>query len=142
MLRKKNTAKPPHYKVYTRLKPSKIHGVGVFAIRDIPKGIYLFTDEAEQNMEDCWMDKEEVRKLNPEFRKLYDDFCLIKNNKYSCPKTFDLLTPGWYINHSDKPNVLKRDGGSFKTLRKIKKGEELTTSYKIFSEEPRRKWLK
>jgi hypothetical protein len=27
---------------YVRIMPSKIHGVGVFAIRDIPKGICPF----------------------------------------------------------------------------------------------------
>lgn len=32
----------PHQQVYTRLKPSKIHGVGVFAIRPIPKNTRLY----------------------------------------------------------------------------------------------------
>ena len=34
--------KLPHEGVYTRIKPSNIHGVGVFAISDIPKGTYVF----------------------------------------------------------------------------------------------------
>ena len=32
----------PHEGVYVRLKPSKRHGVGVFAIRRIPKGRMSF----------------------------------------------------------------------------------------------------
>src|ERR1700722_14347341 len=28
--------------VYCRLQPSKVHGIGIFAIRDIPKGKNLF----------------------------------------------------------------------------------------------------
>lgn len=31
----------PHDDVYTRLGPSKVHGVGVFAICDIPKGTFV-----------------------------------------------------------------------------------------------------
>jgi hypothetical protein len=33
---------PPHQGVYVRLRPSKLHGVGVFAIREIPPGTNLF----------------------------------------------------------------------------------------------------
>ena len=29
-------------KVFVKIKPSKIQGVGVFAIKDIPEGIHLF----------------------------------------------------------------------------------------------------
>jgi hypothetical protein len=82
--------KPPHYKVYTRLKPSKIDGVGVFAIRDILKGITILTEEAEQNMPDNWIDMKKLENINPEFQKLYADFCIIKGKYYSCPKNFDL----------------------------------------------------
>lgn len=140
---KKNN-KAPHYKVYTRLRPSDTHGVGVFAIRDIPKGTDLFCDEAEQNLEvegDKLFDKKEIDKFDPEIRKLYNDFCVIENGKYNCPGNFDLLTVGWYINQSNRPNVKQNDNGSFKTLRKIKKSEELTTDYRKFSEEPPHKWL-
>ena len=136
--------KPPHYKVYTRLKPSKIHGVGVFAIRDIPEGTNLFCDEAEQNLDDGSdnkIDCVEVKKLDSEIKQLYNDFCVIENNKYGCPGNFDLLTVGWYINYSKKPNVKQNGSGSFKTLRIIKKGEELTVNYQTFSQEPKRKWL-
>jgi len=31
-------------KVYCRLAPSSVHGVGIFAIKDIPKGINPFAD--------------------------------------------------------------------------------------------------
>jgi uncharacterized protein len=133
--------KPPHYKVYTRLKPSKIHGVGVFAIRDIPKGVSLFADEAEQNIEDNWVDKKEVAKLDPEIQKLYADFSPITDDKYNCPKSYDLITVGYYVNHSPRPNVVSNNGGSFTTLRKIKKGEEITADFRTYSDEPPYKWL-
>lgn len=140
MPKKKNFRKPAHYKVYARLKPSEIHGVGVFAIRSIPKNTSIFCDEAEQNMEDLWVDKKDIEKLDPEIKKLYEDFCVIENGKYSCPN-FDLLTVGWYVNHSSDPNVKQNESGSFITLRNIKKGEEITADYKTYSDEPEREWL-
>jgi len=33
-----------HVKVFTRLQQSKIHGIGLFAIRKIRKGIEIFPD--------------------------------------------------------------------------------------------------
>jgi len=67
--------KPPHYNVYTRLKPSKIHGVGVFAIRDIPENTPVFNPE-EPVEEEFIVSKKEVKKLDPEVQKLYQDFCV------------------------------------------------------------------
>jgi len=39
---KKKLIKNLENDIYCRIKPSKKHGVGVFAIRDIPKGINPF----------------------------------------------------------------------------------------------------
>jgi hypothetical protein len=39
--------KLPHERVYTRLRPSQISGVGVFAITKIPKGTYIFEPDDE-----------------------------------------------------------------------------------------------
>ena len=45
----------PHDKVYSRIKPSPLHGIGVFAIKGIPKGTYVFQDENEEMV---WISKE------------------------------------------------------------------------------------
>jgi hypothetical protein len=66
--------KLPHHNNYTRLRPSKIHGVGVFAIRKIKKGMLIFADD-DQPIK--WVDRKQIRKLPPGIRKLYDDFCII-----------------------------------------------------------------
>jgi hypothetical protein len=62
----------PHRGVFVRLKPSKLHkaGVGVFAVRRIPRNTSLFADE---NEEVFWMPKKSIPKDGP-LRKLYDDF--------------------------------------------------------------------
>jgi hypothetical protein len=96
----------PHDGVYARIRQSKIHGVGVFAIRDIPAGTEIFKgDDGEL----VWMKRSALKldKLPLEIRRLYDQFCLIKDKgeTYGCPKSFNLMTVAWYLNHSKTPNV-------------------------------------
>jgi SET domain-containing protein len=128
-----NTKHLPHEGVYTRLKPSKIHGVGVIAIRDIPKGTSVFTEDDDDIV---WIDKKEIVDLPPPLRKFYDDFCIVKRDKYGCPKNFNKLTIAWYLNSSDKPNVAADENYRFYALRDIKAGEELTADYSTYSDEP------
>jgi uncharacterized protein len=123
----------PHHGVYTRLGPSKIHGVGVFAIKQIPKGAYVFPSDDEPIV---WVQKKRIKNLPKAVRDLYDDFCIIKGSKYGCPRNFDSLTPAWYLNHSTNPNVAADQKVRFYTLRDIKKGEELTVDYRTYSEMP------
>lgn len=123
----------PHIGVYTRLRPSNIHGVGVFAIRKIRKGMNIFSgDDAEM----VWIKRSRLRGLPREIRRLYEDFAVIRNNgtEYGCPKNFNLLTVGWYLNESDNPNVGCDKSFDFFALRDIAVGEELTVDYGTYSE--------
>jgi len=125
----------PHDNSYTRLKPSPIHGVGVFAIRDIPKETNVFGND-DNGM--VWIDKDALNNIDPELTRLYADFCVVKDNKYGCPKNFNMLTTGWYLNNSkDNPNVRCTESYDFIALRDIKKGEELTVDYSTYSEHPK-----
>jgi hypothetical protein len=131
----------PHDGCYTRIRRSRIHGVGVFAIRRIKKGTLIFSDD---NQEIKWIKSEDLRKLPPEIRRLYDDFCIIKDDgkTYGCPSSFNQLTVSWYLNeprHPQKPNVECRDDYMFYALRDIAVGEELTVDYLTYSEKPRRR---
>jgi len=116
----------PHDDVYTRLKPSNIHGVGVFAIRDIPRGTDVFTDDDEPIV---WVDKKSAERIPQALKELYDDFCIIKGDKYGCPPSFNKLTPAWYLNESDDPNVTCDEEYRFYALRDIANGQELTVDY-------------
>jgi hypothetical protein len=129
MIKKKN--KLPHYKVYTRLFPTKDKGIGVFAILPIKKGIFIFYGDDEEMV---WIDEAKIKNTSTELKKLYKDFAVKKNNKYGCPKNFNQLTIAWYLNHSDKPNVYCDDEYRFIAKRNIKKGEELTVNYNTYSE--------
>ena len=123
----------PHDTVCTRLQQSNIHGVGVFAIRDIKKGTSLFSDSEDEIV---WIDERQIEHLPREIRKLYDDFAIIKDRKYGCPTNFNRLTMGWYLNDSNNPNVAVDGEYNMMTARDVAKGEELTIDSSKFSVQP------
>ncbi|MGO9777922.1 MAG: FRG domain-containing protein [Terracidiphilus sp.] len=126
--------KSPHRGVFVRIQPSKLHksGVGVFAIMRIPKNRRIFADENEEVL---WMTKQSLPKTGP-LRKLYDDFAIIKGDRYGCPTSFNRLTPAWFMNESKTPNSRCDENYDFYTMRDINPGEELTVDYSTFSEYP------
>jgi SET domain-containing protein len=126
--------KLPHEGLYTRLKPSSIHGVGVFAIAQIPKGTYVFPDDDEPIV---WVDKKDVEHLPQAIKEFYEDFAIIKGDKYGSPRHFDALTTSWYLNHSKSPNVAADRHYRFYALRDINTGEELTADYASYSDQPK-----
>ena len=118
---------------YCRLQPSSIHGVGVFAIRDIPAGIDPFYGSGDPDAER--FTKEELQDLDPEVLRLIDDFLVFdKDGSVEIPEEgINGLTMAFYVNHSDNPNLTSPDNGlSFRTNREIKKGEELTAGYRTY----------
>ncbi len=119
-----------------RLKPSKLHdaGIGVFAVRRIPKNTKVFAGENEEIL---WRDEGSLPR-NGELRRLYDDFAIIKGRAYGCPTSFNRLTPAWYLNESKKPNVRCDENYDFYSLREIGADEELTVDYATFSDYPDR----
>ena len=124
-------SKPPHFGVFARIAPSRIHGVGVRAIRPIPKGSYIFYGDDDRLR---WISENRIRKLPKQLRRLYSDFCIKKGTKFGCPSNFNQLTPAWYLNHSSHPNVGVDRSYRFFALRGIKIGEELTADYTTYSE--------
>jgi hypothetical protein len=124
----------PHSKVYARIRPSKHHGVGVFAIRHIKAGAKLFDGDDEEMI---WINEGRIRQLPKWSKRLYADFAVIKDGKYGCPTTFNRLTIGWYLNESRAPNVRCDDQYDFFAARDIKGGEELTVDYSSYSERSR-----
>ena len=127
-------SKLPHDEVYVRLQPSTIHGIGCFAIRDIPEDIDPFLGSGSGD-EYSVVDMDEIKELSPEIQKLYSDFCGEEDGKYYCPLSFNRMDIAWYLNHSKNPNVIAKDTGgvsTFVTMRPIKAGEELTVDYDTF----------
>jgi len=114
--------------IYCRLKPSKIHGVGVFAIKDIPKNTKLFLN-FKDNVK-YKISKKDLENLDDSVKDYLDDhmmsspkYYLVVNNK----DTFDHLK--LYVNHSENPNTI-RDNEEYFTKKNIKNGEELLVTYR------------
>jgi|WetSurMetagenome_2_1015567.scaffolds.fasta_scaffold107104_2 hypothetical protein len=135
-------AKFPHIGVYTRLAPSKAKpsaqfnnggnaGVGVFAIKRIPKGTLIFAPDDDDTVE---VKAEEVDLLPEKLKKLYTDFCVLENGVYTCPVSFNKLTPAWYPNDSDEPNIECDTNLQFRAIHDIEEGDEITSRYADYSE--------
>lgn len=129
----------PHDEMYTRLKPSPIEGVGVFAIKTIKKGTILFSGDADEVR---WVDAKDLPR-GKALREFYQRFAIVKNGKngkpkrYGCPRNFHRLTMSWYINDpmpGGKPNVICDTNYNFRAARDIKEGEELTVDSTTYSD--------
>ena len=125
----------PHQGVYARLGLSAIHGIGVFAIRQIPQGTNIF---ANDQVEMVWVDKAALAAagLSPAERSFYEDFGIQQGDRIGCPVNFNNLTPGWYLNEpapGEEANVASDASFNFTAARDIEEGEELTIRYLDFS---------
>jgi hypothetical protein len=121
----------PHSYVYCRLAPSPLHGVGVFAICDIPQNMHLFGEDVTGLDE---VSITEVANLPAYQSQLYKDFAILENDTWVCPKSFNDMTIAWYINHSKTPNVVMDGDYIFWSAKDIKAGEELTVDYATYSD--------
>lgn len=129
--------KLPHEGVYVRLGLSPVHGIGVFAIRSIPKGTDIF---ANDQVPLIWVSKAELDQadLTAAERALYHDFGINRGDRIGCPANFHNLTPGWYLNEpapGAEANVESTGLLGFLARRDIAEGEELTIDYAGFSEQ-------
>lgn len=118
-----------HQDTYVMIKPSPLHGIGVFAIRDIPKGTRdLFSQGVGEWIK---LTIAEVEALPKHSRDLVENHCLFDEDHYYVPdygfKLVDLVV---YLNHSDTPNVISIDEGEyFEAIKDIAAGEELLVDY-------------
>ena len=114
---------------YVALKPSPVHGIGVFAIADIPKGCKeIFSSNIGEWIK---ISIAEVEKLPQHSRSLIETYCLFDEEHYFVPdygfKLMDLVN---YLNHSSSPNIISvNDGEYFEALIDIPAGTELLVNY-------------
>jgi len=108
------------------LRPSTIEGIGCFTLQPIAAG------EVVGNL---W-DDEDVRfvpaaSVPPDMLALHKRYCVESPDGFWCPLDFKRMSVGWYLNHSDRPNLVSRDGGqSYVALRDIPAEAELTIDYR------------
>jgi SET domain-containing protein len=115
--------------IYVMLKPSTIHGIGVFAIRDIPKGCRdIFSKHDAKWIK---LPVAEVEQLPEYARNLVETYCLYDNENYFVPEYgFKIMDMVNYINHSSTPNIKSiNEGEFFEALSDIASGTELLVNY-------------
>ena len=110
------------------LKPSTIPdaGVGVFILHDVAKDTHmeLFLPDFEEEIRN----KEDVPK---DLR----GYCLDREDgKLQCPKYFNRMDIGNYLNHSNNANLRWEKGKGYFAARDIKSGEELFANYRELGE--------
>ena len=107
--------------VYCKLAPSTLHGIGVFAIRTIPKDTPInFTTQTNIQLHSF----HQLNKLRPEIKKIIQQSHQSSTNFTHPNKNQSYIS---FMNHAKSPNTT-----GYTTLRKIKKGEELTEDYTSF----------
>ena len=122
---------------YCRIKPTNTHnGVGVFAIKDIPRGIKPFGSCHIRHIEEQRFTHEEISELKLE--KGISDYIYqmyLSDDKYLyieeiCPNNLPIY---YFVNHSTKPNLeWIHVTDDYFTTRIIQAGEELFINYKIY----------
>lgn len=121
--------------IFVKLKPSKIDGVGVFAIRDIPKDTFLF--ETWKGDSGYYPIKEnELQKLPKDLYRHIKDIFLYSPEFPNDTNTYIQLTRGchWiyttpYYFVNSNINNFNIDKDTLKTTRNIKQGEEILSNY-------------
>ncbi len=122
--------------VYCRIGVAS-HGVGVVAIRTIPKGIDpfehcdLFGDVLRVRESEL-----EAANVPEEAKDMVRDFCALQDGVYFVPDYgIDAIDKSYFMNHSREPNMISSDTGeTFVAVRDIERGEELTADYRLYHE--------
>ena len=128
------------------LRRSPIHGNGVFALVDIPKGTELVEYRGRR------MTHAQIDRIYADTTDNGHTFLFTLNDRYVIDANFDGNIARW-INHSCKPNcqaVIEEGDGKdrrkdrvlIETIRSLRAGEELTYDYGIILEEPQTAQLK
>jgi SET domain-containing protein len=120
--------------VYCRLKPSRYGGVGVFAIRDIPKGTNPFAGCYDGNF--IPVSPKEIENQPASIKEMIKDFCPFQDGKYwVIERGLNAIDISFFLNHSKEPNMIAiKDGEEFVAKRDIKAGEELTVDYDTYDD--------
>lgn len=121
--------------VFVKLKPSRLQGVGVYALRDIPKDTFLF-EKWTGETGFFPIQERQLRELPKELYTHIKDIFLYSPGFPLDTDTYVTLTNGchwiytspyYFVNSGlDKANI---DKDSLKSLRDIKAGEEILSNY-------------
>lgn len=113
--------------VKTELKPSPLHGLGIFAAEFIPRGNCVWVYVA---VFDRRLSREFVASLPNIARRAVEHYCCFWGNGYVVS-----ADNSRFLNHSDSPNLVStiKPDASYAT-RDIQVGEELLEDYREFDQ--------
>ena len=115
--------------VWATLRPSKIDGIGVIAIRDIPKGTKITEYSIHYIKETrlCSVSLNEFDLILPEIKSIILDRNLFQEwqTRFHFYSPNNEQTLQSFCNHSNDPN-----SAGMIALRDINKGEEITLDYR------------
>ena len=127
-MERKKIARHLAEEVHCRIGVSALHGVGVIAVRRIPKGTRVL--RSTLSTRDIRVPKSDLKTLPIATRRLLEAFCEQDRWSLWLPRagmnTFSLYQ---YLNHSKNPNVMLLKPGHYRSTRAIGAGEELTLDY-------------
>lgn len=108
------------------LRPSGIEGIGCFTLQPIKAG---------QAVKNLWDDADlrfvPAASVPPGMLALHKRYCVESADGFWCPLDFKRMSVGWYLNHSDDPNLATYDEGrTYVALRDIPADAELTIDYR------------
>ncbi len=116
--------------VYCKLGVSTIHGIGVFALRDIPKGTKPLNSLVSNK--EVKFSRIELKKVPSTVRKHLAMFCLIEKGRVFAPVIgMNAVNLSVYLNHSKTPNLFYNDDGVLEAMVDIAQGDEVTIDYDI-----------
>lgn len=133
--------------VFVKIKPSKVQGVGVFALRNIPKGTELFKRwEGETGVYS--IPEQDLKLLPKEVYSHIKDIFLYGPDFPAYTNTFITLTNGchwiyttpYYFVNSDVINF-NIDKNTLTSLRNIKVGEEILSNYGRYERLPKQELI-
>lgn len=118
---------------FCRIQPSEIHGVGVFAIKEIPAHTSPWvTSNHHLGDSPHFISNQDLKKLDLSIKDMLLDYNLKENQGvYISPHELEMIHITQFLNASKNPNLdfLFDTTGEFVTNREIKAGEELTVDY-------------
>jgi SET domain-containing protein len=116
---------------YVMLKPSAIEGVGVFAVKNIPKGCRAMFGKPDAPEDWITVSKKEIESLPQHAQFIVSNYCLFDTDSYYLPAHgFKKMDISLFLNHSDTPNIISiNEGDYFEAIKDITAGEELVIDY-------------
>jgi uncharacterized protein len=124
--------------VKTKIAPSSIEGIGLFADEFIPSGTPIWRLQQGFDLEAAPAD---LQVLPAQARETFLKYAYLRPSSNTYILGFD---DARFFNHSDTPNTISIDtpDGTVNAdiaARDINKGEELTTDYRLFDRDAERK---